>query len=229
MLVTAKLTEFEEARSLVLACASALDPERVALEAAFGRVLAEQVTSPADVPAFDNSAMDGFAVRASDSGAGARLRVVAESRAGSPAAAVIAAGEACAISTGAAIPEGTDAIVAVEDTRRYENEVELAVAVKPGSFVRRAGEDVRAGATLLEPGVRLGPAELGVLASAGRPSVAVGRRPRVAILTTGDELVGVDAELSPGAVRDSAAYVLPALVRSAGGEVVSVAHARDDP
>jgi len=229
VLVTAKLTEFEEARSLVLACASALDPERVALEAAFGRVLAEQVTSPADVPAFDNSAMDGFAVRASDSGAGARLRVVAESRAGSPAAAVIAAGEACAISTGAAIPEGTDAVVAVEDTRRYENEVELAVAVKPGSFVRRAGEDVRAGATLLEPGVRLGPAELGVLASAGRPSVAVGRRPRVAIVTTGDELVGVDAELSPGAVRDSAAYVLPALVRSAGGEVVSVAHARDDP
>jgi molybdopterin molybdotransferase len=227
--VAAKLIEFEEARSLVLECAPRLEPEVVALDGALGRVLAEAVRAPGDVPPFDNSAMDGFAVRAADSGAGVLLRIVDESRAGAPASVPIGAGEACAISTGAEIPQGADAVVRVEDTRRQDATVELLVGVERGRDLRHAGDDVRAGALVLEPGVRIGPAELGVLASVGRASVVVGPRPRVGVVTTGDELVGVDAPLVPGAVRNSGAYVIPALVERAGGRTVSVAHARDDP
>jgi len=227
--VAAKLIEFEEARSLVLECAQRLEPEAVALDGALGRVLADEVRAPGDVPPFDNSAMDGFAVRADDTGAGVLLRIVDESRAGAPAGVTIGAGEACAISTGAEIPQGADAVVRVEDTRRRDATVELLVSVERGRDLRHAGDDVRAGALVLEPGVRIGPAELGVLASVGRASVVVGPRPRVAVVTTGDELVGVDAPLVPGAVRNSGAYVIPALVERAGGRTVSVAHARDDP
>jgi molybdopterin molybdotransferase len=227
--VPAKLIEFEEARTLVLECAPPLGPETVALSDALGRVLAEEVRAPGDVPPFDSSAMDGFAVRAGDSRAGALLRIVDESRAGAPAGATIRAGEACAISTGAAIPPGADAVVRVEDTRRQDGTVELLVSVEPGRDLRHAGDDVRAGALVLEPGVRIGPAELGVLASVGSASVLAGPRPRVAVVTTGDELVGVDAQLTPGAVRNSGAYVIPALAERAGGRTVSVAHARDDP
>jgi molybdopterin molybdotransferase len=227
--VANKLIEFEEARSLVLACASRLAPETIALREALGRALAEEVHASEDVPAFDNSAMDGFAVRTSDAEPGVRLRVVDESRAGAPAGATIGAGEACAISTGAAIPAGADAVVRVEDTRLHDGTVELLVGVEAGRDVRRAGDDMHAGQTVLAPGVRIGPVELGVLASTGVASVLAGPRPRVAIVTTGDELVGVDEELRPGAVRNSGAYVIPALVERAGGQTISVAHARDDP
>jgi molybdopterin molybdotransferase len=227
--VAAKLIEFEEARSLVLECAPRLTPETVALSDALGRVLAEEVHAPGDVPPFDNSAMDGFAVRASDSGAGVLLRIVDESRAGAPSGVTVGAGEACAISTGAVIPAGADAVVRVEDTRRQDGAVELLVSVERGRDLRHAGDDIQAGALVLEPGLRIGPAELGVLASVGRANVLAGPRPRVAVVTTGDELVAVDAPLSPGAVRNSGAYVIPALVERAGGRTVSVAHARDDP
>jgi molybdopterin molybdotransferase len=227
--VSAKLTEFEQARSLVLEAATPLEPELVALGDGLGRVLAEQIRASHDVPGFDNSAMDGFALRASDSAPGARLRVVDESRAGSPASIAIGAGEACAISTGASIPAGADAVIAVEDTRRHGDDVELLVGVDAGRYVRLAGDDVRAGQAVLTAGLRLGAAELGVLAALGRPAVLAGPRPRVAIVTTGDELVGVEEELEPGSVRDSSAVVMAALVRLAGGEAVSVEHARDDP
>ena len=226
--MTTKLTEFEHARALVLEHAQPLAPQSVALGEALGRVLAEEVRAPEDVPAFDNSAMDGFAVRAADSGAGARLEIVAESRAGAPSAVVLAAGEACAISTGAAIPAGADAVVPVEQTRRHASSVELLAGVEAGRFVRRAGDDVRAGETVLEPGVRLGPAALGVLASIGRPVVSAGARPRVAVVTTGDELVAVDEQPPPGSVRDSSAFVIPALAERAGAQVASVVHARDE-
>jgi molybdopterin molybdotransferase len=227
--VAAKLIAFEDARALVLEHAEPLPAEAVALEQALGRVLAEEVRAPENVPAFDNSAMDGFAVRAADAAAGARLRIVGESRAGAPSAVGVGAGEACAISTGAAIPAGADAVVRVEDTRRSDGEVELLVAVEHDRDVRHAGDDVRAGEAVLVPGLRIGPAELGLLASAARASVRVGRRPRVALVTTGDELVGVEEPLRPGAVRNSGRYVIPALVAQGGGEMVSIAHARDDP
>ena len=117
----------------------------------------------------------------------------------------------------------------VEDTRLRDGTVELLVDVEPGRDLRYAGDDVQAGALVLEPGVRIGPAELGVLASVGCATVLAGPRPRVAVVTTGDELIGVDEDLLPGAVRNSGAYVIPALVERAGGRTVSVAHARDDP
>jgi molybdopterin molybdotransferase len=227
--VAAKLIEFEEARTRVLERAKTLEPERVDLRDALGRVLAEEVHAPEDVPGFDNSAMDGFAVRAADSGPGVSLRIVGESRAGAPAGVALARGEACAISTGAEIPAGADAVVRVEDTSRADGEVELLVAVERDHDVRHAGSDVRAGELVLSPGLRLGPAELGLLASSARGRVLVGRRPRVAVVTTGDELVGVGEDLRPGAVRNSGSYVIPALVEQAGGETISVSHARDDP
>lgn len=227
--MAAKLIDYEGARELVLEHARALAPEPVALRDALGRVLAEEVRAASDVPAFDNSAMDGFAVRADDSAPGARLRVVGESRAGTPAAVAVGAGEACAISTGAAMPEGADAVVRVEDTRPGDGEIELLVAVEVDRDVRHAGDDLREGELVLAPGLRIGPAELGVLASAGRAQLLAGMRPRVAVVTTGDELVAVDAPLGPGAVRNSGSYVIPALVEQAGGEAVSVTHALDDP
>ena len=227
--MTPSLIEFEDARALVLEHARALPADAAALAVALGRVLAEEIRSPDDVPAFDNSAMDGFAVRAADAAPGARLAIVGESRAGAPSAVGVGPGEACAISTGAAIPAGADAVVRVEDTRRDGDEVEILVAVELDRDVRHAGEDVRAGEPVLAAGLRIGPAELGLLASSGYASVRVGARPKVALVTTGDELIGVDEPMRPGAVRNSGSYVIPALVAQAGGEVVSLAHARDDP
>jgi molybdopterin molybdotransferase len=161
-------------------------------------VLAEDVRATGDVPLFDNSAMDGFTVRAGDSGAGVRLRVVDESRAGAPAGATIAAGQACAISTGAAMPAGADAIVPVEDTRRHGGEVELLVSVEPDRHVRHTGEDVRAGELVLAHGVRIGPAQIGVLVSAGRTTVLAGRRPRVAVSPPGKSWWGSISRWRPG-------------------------------
>jgi molybdopterin molybdotransferase len=227
--VPGRLIELEAAREIVLEAAAPLGSEEVGLRDCLGRVLTETVLAPEDVPAFDNSAMDGFAVRAADTGAGARLRIVGESRAGTPAQSAVGEGEACAISTGAAIPRGADAVIRVEDTRREDDLVELAVAVERGRDLRAAGSDLSAGSVVLEAGIRVGAAEIGLLASAARARVSVGRRPRVAVVTTGDELVGVDEPLRPGAVRNSGSYVIPALVEGAGGTIVSVEHARDDP
>ena len=227
--MAAKLIALEDARALVLEHAAPLGHETVPLAVALGRVLAEPVSAPFDVPGFDNSSMDGFALRAADSGAGARLRIAGESRAGAPSREPLAAGEACAISTGAAIPPGADAVVRVEDTRRDGAEVELAVAVEVGASVRHAGDDMRRGEHVLEPGLRLGPAELGVLAALGCAQVSVGRRPRVAVLTTGDEIVAGGAPLGFGEVHNSGSVVIPALVERAGGETISLAHAPDDP
>jgi molybdopterin molybdotransferase len=225
----APLIQLDEARACVLEHTVPLSPRPVELARALGRVLAEEVRAEVDVPAFANSAMDGYALRAADSGAGARLLIVGESRAGAPAPIAVGAGEACLISTGAAIPDGADTVIRVEDTRREGDAVELTVAVAAGHDVRAAGSDLRTGEVVLVPGVRLGPAELGVLASVGRSSLLAGPRPRVAVLTTGDELVGVDDPLPPGGVRNSGRYVIPALVERAGGETVNVTAARDDP
>ena len=153
----------------VMAHASPGRVEEVAIGRALGRVLAEQIQSEFDVPAFDNSAMDGYAIRSADLASAAKanpvpLALVDESRAGHPADASVAKGQAIAISTGAMVPEGADAIVRVEDTSQDNGFVSVHVAAEPGRNVRRAGDDIRRGDELLEPGVLLGPAELGVLA-----------------------------------------------------------------
>lgn len=225
----AKLTKLEDARALVLERVEPLGVEPVALEQALGRVLGEALRAPFDVPGYDNSAMDGYALRAGDSGAGVRLAVVAESRAGAPADRPVGTGEACAISTGAAIPEGADAVIRVEDTERLGPELELVGGVAAGNNIRCAGEDARAGELILEAGVRLGPAEVGVLAEFGCATISAARRPRVAVVTTGDELVGIGEPLPFGAVHNSGAIVMPALVEQAGGVTVSNEHSRDEP
>jgi molybdopterin molybdotransferase len=230
-----QLLEIDDARAEVLQSAPAPEPERVALREAAGRVLAEEVVAPEPVPAFDNSAMDGYAVRAADTEEAAPehavpLRVRDESRAGRPAEAALGEGEAIAISTGAMIPDGADAVIRVEDTRAEgDGAVELFAAVHPGQNIRRAGEDIEAGETVLRAGALLGPAELGVLSSAARSEVLCSRRPTVAVVLGGDELIGPGDPLWPGAVRDSNAYTVPALAAEAGAELFSIEHVGDDP
>ena len=226
--MAADLIDIETARRLVLESAAPLGMEPVAIGEALGRVLAEPIDSSDAVPGFDNSAMDGYAVRAADTAAASdgspvELRLAGESRAGHPAAATLGAGEAIAISTGAMVPAGADAVVRVEDTDgSREGAVAIRVAVEPGRDIRRAGEDIAAGDRVLEAGADLGPAEIGVLASVGRERVACSRRPRVAVLTTGDELQEPGEPLRPGAVRNSNAHTLAALVEKTGAELALV-------
>jgi molybdopterin molybdotransferase len=225
--------EFEQARGLVLEHAKPLDAEDVALERALGRVLAIDVSSSEAVPGFDNSAMDGFAVRAADTGGAApgspvRLAVIDESRAGNPAARRLSRGKAIAISTGAMLPAGADAVVRVEDTRIADGAVDVMAEVERGRDVRRAGEDIRSGETVLPAGTAIGAAELGVLASVGAQPVRCARRPQVAIVLSGDELVGPDEPLAPGKVRDSNAFTVPALAQACGAEVLSSEKVSDD-
>jgi molybdopterin molybdotransferase len=229
-----KLIEIERARDLVLERSAVLGAERVPLRAALGRVLAEDAISGEPVPGFDNSAMDGFAVRSLDT-AGARpgspvaLRDAGESRAGRPAGSALRQGEAIRISTGASVPDGADAIVRVEDTRRRDGRVLVEAEVEAGRDIRRAGEDFGAGETVLRRGARIGPAELGVLASLGPPTVPCRLRPRVQVLTTGDELIEPGEEMRPGAVRNSNSYAVAALTERAGAEVVGADRVPDDP
>src|SRR5437879_4173326 len=153
----------EEAQARALAVVRRVGAERIAVRQSLGRVLAEEIAAPGDVPPHDDSAMDGFAVRASE-GAGER-RIAGEAAAGHPFAGVVGAGECVRIMTGAPVPEGADAVVMVEHTRADGERMTPAREVKPGENVRRRGEDLRAGQVVLRPGDTLGPAELGVLAS----------------------------------------------------------------
>ena len=204
------------------------------LREALGRILAVDVESADPVPGFDNSSMDGFAVRAADtrgaaSGVPVTLTVADESRAGRPARSALHGGEAIGISTGAVIPDGADSVVRIEDTSVRDGRVEIEAEVKPGTNVRHAGDDIEPGATVLRHGVRIGAAELGVLASVGVATVSCVRRPRLAVLTTGDELLEPGDPAQPGGVRNSNAYTIPALARSAGAELVATATVGDDP
>src|SRR6476661_3218056 len=229
--MSAELIDLDAARARVLAAVRGpLAAEPVELPRALGRVLAADVVAADAVPGFDNSAMDGYAVRAADTTAApVVLPVAGESRAGHPAAGPLPPGAAMAISTGAMLPDGADAIVRVEDTAPHAEAVEVRVAVEPGRDVRRAGEDVGAGSTVLRAGARLGPAELGVLASVGIPEASCTRRPRVAVLTTGDELVAPGEPRGPGEVRDTNGVGLAGLAIEAGAEVAFAARVADQP
>jgi molybdopterin molybdotransferase len=228
-----KLIELERAGDAVLERSSPLGVERVPLREALGRRLAKVAVASEPVPASDNSAMDGFAVRAKDT-RGARpeapvaLRVVGESRAGRPAATGLRDGEAIGISTGAVVPDGADAVVRVEATSAGNGRVLVEEEVEGGRDVRLAGEDIRPGESVLGAGIRIGPAELGVLASLGSDVVACHRRPRVSVITSGDELLEPGERMRPGGVRDSNAYSVPALAELAGAETVVTGPVRDD-
>lgn len=228
-----ELTSIERARELVLERVVQVDSGPVGLRDALGRVLAEEVHAGEDIPGFDNSAMDGYAVRSADvSDAGPdlprSLAIVDESRAGHPASRRLEVGQAIAISTGAVVPDGADAVVRVEDTSRDGEQVRVLASVPAGEAIRRAGEDVRAGSLVLSPGTPLGAAEIGALASVGQAKAICTRRPRVAVLVTGDELVEPGVPLGPGQIRDSNAYTVPPLAIGDGAEVTSIEIARDD-
>jgi molybdenum cofactor synthesis domain-containing protein len=224
----------EEATAVVLAGCEPLPPRTIATADAAGRVLAADVVAREDVPAFANTAMDGYAVRAADvAGAPVTLPVVAEVAAGHPARRPLAPGEAMRIFTGAPIPEGADAVVMVEWTERRDGDgaggaVEIRQPVDTGNFIRWPGEDLRAGQTLFSAGDELTPAHLGVLASLGIAEVVAHPRPRVGVLSTGDELVEGPAPLRSGQIRDSNRPTLLSLVTQSGFEPVDLGIARDD-
>ncbi len=230
------LLDLDSAIAMALGAASdaALPAETVLVGLdALGRVLGEDVVAPGPVPAFDNSAMDGFAIRSVDLIEARRehpvhLAVVDESRAGTPALRELAAGQAIAISTGAMIPREADAVIPLEDTAAVGGDVAFLAPAHAGAWIRRAGEDIAAGSIVLSRGTRLGPAELGVLASLGRVEVSCARRPAVAVLVTGDELLGPGEKMRPGGVHDSSSLTIPALARLAGGEVLGISALPDE-
>ena len=222
----------EEALSRVLAGIPVLGSESVELTAALGRVLAEPIIAGRELPPWDNSSMDGYAVRSEDTrGATAAIPVpltlLGEIPAGTVATRPVAPGQAYRILTGAPLPGGADAVIPQEDVRRDGGVVMVPRPVACGDFVRLRGEDIRLGERVLAPGETLGPAALGVLAALGRALVQVYQRPRVAILSTGDELVDLDRQPGPGQIPNSNTYTLSAQVREAGGIPLSLGIARD--
>jgi len=223
-----------EALSVILDATPVLGAETLAARDALGRVLAETVVSGRRLPPSDNSAMDGYAVRAAEcAGAGPDTPVVLdvafEVAAGAAPERSLSPGESARIFTGAPIPPGADAVVRQEDTERDADRVRVRVAAAPGAHIRRAGEDVGIGDPVFEPGVRLGPAHLGMLASLGRSVVSVHQRPRVAILSGGDELVEPDGEITGGRIVSSNSYSIAAQCLELGAEPVYLGIARDTP
>jgi molybdopterin molybdotransferase len=219
----------EAARELVLAEAVPVASETVRLRDCRGRVNAAEVRSAISIQPFDNSAMDGYALRAADTeGDSPRLSLVGESRAGHPAEVGVGEGEAIWISTGAMVPEGADAVLPVEDSSEEAGHMLPARPVRAGENIRRAGEDVEAGQTLIPAGTQLHAAEVAVLAAAGVGEIEVAQQPRVAILASGDELIPPGQPLGPGQIHDSNTHALTALVREAGAAPTHVAHLPDD-
>lgn len=225
----------DEALERILAAFRPLPATDVPILDALGMVLAADVRAGENVPPFRNSAMDGYAVRSADTrDAPARLRVVGLVAAGSVPDRPVGTGDAVRIMTGAPLPEGADAVVRFEETGERVGEpgapgstVTITRAIDPHEHVREPGEDVRAGEVVLPAGTRLRPAEIGVLASLNVASVAVHRRPRVAILSTGNEVVDLGPPLAPGQIRNSNSYTVAAMVRRYGGEPLLLGIARD--
>lgn len=217
----------EEALAQILSKVRALPTERVDLLAALGRVLAEPVRSTRVIPPWPNSSMDGYAVRASDTRPGAALTVVGRIVAGALPERPIGPGEAMRIFTGAPLPGGADAVVPQEDVDVADARLTLRDASKQGAYVRPAGEDVRIGDLVLEPGTAVGPAEIGLLATLGHAQVEVSRRPRVAVLSTGSELADLGTEPGPAQIPNANSYSIMAQVMEAGGAAINLGIAPD--
>ena len=219
------MTPFPEARRLVVEVAHPLGVERVPLDELDGRVFADDLVCPFDVPQFDNSQVDGYAVRSDD---GNPRRLVGESAAGAGEVPAVGPGEAVRVFTGARLPEGADAVVMQEDARRAMELVLTDAAPARGENVRRQGEETRRGARFDVAGRQATPPLVGLAASFGLAEVGAYRLPRVAIVGTGDELVAVGGSLSPGQIYASNPPALAAAVRALGVRDVVQAHARDD-
>ena len=220
---------FEQARAAVLerVAARAARPaaETAPLDEACGRVLAETLPADRDYPPEPRSMRDGFALQAASTPG--ELRVIGEVRAGEPCRFRVAAGEAVEIMTGASVPEGADAVVMVEHVSVSEGRLRVPQAIEPGSNISPRGSSLRAGAPALEAGTRLTPASTALLAAVGAARVPVFRRPRVAILPTGDELVEIEQSPEPWQIRNSNSHALAAQVRRAGGDPVVLPPVRD--
>jgi molybdopterin molybdotransferase len=247
--LTNNLLSVREAQAHILSVFKPVSKEQVPVMEVTGRILGESILAPGDLPAFDNSSMDGFALRAQDiAGCGPKtpvtLRVVGDIPAGTFPDFSIQAGQAARIMTGAPIPPGADAVVPIEDTDAMNDDtqagspgqnvaaptqVSIFSPVQPGQYVRPRGQDVRQGQQLLKPGRLLFPQDTGVLASIGRADVSIYRRPRVALFSSGDELAQPGEPLKPGQIYDTNQYVLAGLLESAGAQVFRLGVARDDP
>ena len=225
-----RLLSADDALGRILASVPALPAVEVSLLDALGLVLAEDVVADRDVPPFRNSAMDGYAVRGEDvASAPARLRVIGEIAAGGQPDRMVGEREAFRIMTGAPMPDGADTVVRVEDTDNASDIVTITAATPKGLSVRQAGEDLRKGERVLSHGTVLRAAEIGVLASVGKAHVRAFKRPRVAVLSTGDEIVELDAPLRPGQIRDTNRYSLASAIRAAGCEPWVRGIVSDDP
>jgi len=220
-----------EAQASVLARVSPLDVEEVRLEAALNRALAEEVSANRDLPPYDVSAMDGYAVRAADIEKTPRiLQVIRDIKAGDTPDFSLLPGQCARIMTGAPLPPGADTVVRVEDTRPLANdEVEFPIPVKAATDIRFCGENMRQGEIVLNPGEEITPGTIGVLATVKRATVKVFRQPRVAILSNGDELEDLHEPFDPRKIPDSNSYALMAEVQALGIEPVLLGIARDKP
>ena len=218
----------EEARTRILAGLSATPAEIVPLAHAWGRVAAASVAARLTQPPHDVSAMDGYALKAADGALGAVLRVVGAAPAGHPWAGVLGQGEALRLFTGSVMPSGADSVLLQEDATRNGDLVTINEAVTTGRHVRRAGQDFAAGDVLIAPGKRLNARDIGLIAAANHPWVAVHRRPRVAILATGDEIALPGDPIPAGGIVSSNSHALAALVQACGGEPIVLPIALDD-
>jgi molybdopterin molybdotransferase len=221
------LVEVDVAASLVLERTPILGIERVALAHCIDRVLAEDLSAPASLPAFPSSAVDGYAVRSAD--AGKPLRVLGESAAGRPFDGRVEPGTAARILTGGVLPDGADCVVMVEDVKLEGEVVTTPAPLRPGSNFHQPGADLRAGELVVAAGTQLGAAEIGLAAALGLPRLPVRRRPRVALMSTGDELVEVGEKPGGGQITDSNRWALLAALREAGAEVRGLGIAPDEP
>lgn len=219
----------EEALDAILARVVVMPTERVELMASLGRILAESVVSHREIPPWPNSSMDGYAVRAADTAAGASLAVVGRVEAGVLPARAVRAGEAMRIFTGAPIPSGADAVIPQEDIEvAADGSISLKGSVASAAYVRPAGEDIRPGDAVLAAGTTIAAAEVGVLATLGYTQVRVFRRPRVAILSTGNELADLGTEPRPGQIPNTNTYSLMAQVIECGAVPMNLGVAPDD-
>ena len=220
---------YEEARSIVLESVATVGVERVETGRALGRTLAEDVAAPWPLPFCDNSAMDGYAVRAEDCRGPKSLKITGYIPAGGTASAVVEPGCAVKIMTGAPTPPGCDAVIPVEETSVTGDHVVVKGRVTVGQHIRFLGEDVREGDVVLPEGTPLRPPEISMLASLGKTFVPVYRKVRVAVVSTGDELIELGESPSPGMIINSNSLAIAAAVREAGAEPLLLGIARDDP
>ena len=220
------LVSIEEAQELVLRHVEPVPSETVPVDASVGRVLSDSATSTIDLPPFDSSAMDGFALRSEDTPG--TLPVSHRIAAGAPAERGLAPGEAMGIATGAVVPEGADAVIPLEYVVEHDNTVEVQEPVSPGASIRPAGGDLRQGAVVVEAGVRLGAAQVAALSAAGIAEVLVSQRPRATVLATGSELRRPGEPLEPGQIYEANGILIESQLASAGAAVERLSTVADD-